>query len=124
MERIQIIAIVVSLLFLAYIAWLIVKGKLREEYSFVWIASTIVLVFFSFWRNGLKVVADFFGVLAAPNLIFTAAIFVILMYLLHLSITVSKLQKQNQVLSQEIALMKKREGNLKDEKTPDSKKSI
>ena len=106
MIRIQILAIIASLTFLVYIGRLIMKGKLREEYSFVWILSTIVLIIFSIWRNGLEVVAHLAGVIAAPNLVFTGAIFVIMVYLLHLSIVMSKVQKQNKEFSQEIALLK------------------
>ncbi|HET6243293.1 MAG: DUF2304 domain-containing protein [Bacteroidetes bacterium] len=106
MEKIQIIAIVVSIAFLLYIGRLIVKGKLREEYAIVWIISTIILVVFSFWRSGLDVVAEMFGIYAPPNLVFTGAIFAILIYLLHLSVVGSKLQQQNKTLAQEIALIK------------------
>lgn len=106
MERIQIISIAASLLFLLYIGWLIVKGKLREEYAIVWIICTAVLIVFSFWRHGLDVVSDILGIDAPPNMVFTGAIFAVLIYLLHLSVTVSKLQKQNKILSQEIALLK------------------
>lgn len=106
MEKIQYISISVSLLFLLYIGWLIVKGKLREEYAIIWILCTIVLIIFSFWRDGLDVMAGLFGVAAPPNLVFTGAIFAILIYLLHLSVTVSRLQEQNKKLSQDIALMK------------------
>jgi hypothetical protein len=108
MARIQIIAIAISVLFLLYIVRLIVKGKLREEYSIVWIVCTIVLVLFSFWRRGLDVVSKLLGVYSPPNLIFTAAIFAIFIYLLHLSVVVSKLQSQNKQLAQEIALMKEK----------------
>ena len=108
MARIQILAIVISVSFLVYISRLIVKGKLREEYSFVWIISTIILVIFSFWRDGLEVVADMLGIYEAPNMVFAAAIFNILIYLLHLSIVASKLHKQNKELSQEMALLKDR----------------
>lgn len=109
MERIQILAITVSVLFLAYIFYLVVKGKLREEYSIVWIICTVVLVAFAFWRNGLEYFADLVGVKDAPNLVFTGAIFAMLIYLLHLSIVVSRLQKENKTLSQEIGLMKEKE---------------
>jgi hypothetical protein len=108
MEKIQIIAISVSLLFLLYIIRLIVKGKLREEYSIVWIVCTVILILFSFWRNGLEIMADLLGVFEAPNLIFTGAIFAILIYLLHLSVVVSKLQSQNKKLAQDIALLKQK----------------
>lgn len=109
MERIQIIAISASLLFLIYIGWLIVKGKLREEYAIVWIVSTAVLILFSFWRKGIDMVSEMLGIVAAPNMIFTGAIFALLIYLLHLSVTVSKLQEQNKILAQEIALLKNKE---------------
>ena len=37
---------------------LITKGKLREEYSFIWIICTVVLLLFAIWRNGLDVIAN------------------------------------------------------------------
>jgi len=106
MARIQLITIIINLLFVAYISWLIVKGKLREEYAIVWIICTIVLIVFSFWRKGLDVVAKAFGVYEAPNLIFTACIFVILIYLLHLSVVASRLHRQNKKIAQEVALLR------------------
>lgn len=108
MEKIQIITILISFLFIFYIAYLIVKGRLREEYSLTWIACTVILIIFSFWRNGLVVFSEILGIYSPPNLVFTGAIFVILIYLLHLSVVVSNLQKQNKILSQEIALMKEK----------------
>ncbi len=108
MAKIQIIAIAVSLLFLLYIIRLIVKGRLREEYSIVWIACTVLLIVFSFWRNGLEVMAHLVGVYEAPNLVFTGAIFAIFIYLLHLSVVVSKLHNQNKQLAQDVALLKEK----------------
>ena len=116
MAKIQIIAIIVSLLFLLYIIRLIVKGKLREEYSIVWIACTALLILFSFWRNGLEVMAHLVGVYEAPNLVFTGAIFAVFIYLLHLSVVVSRLHNQNKQLAQDIALLKKEVNDLKEKK--------
>jgi len=109
MERIQIISIGASLLFLIYIGWLIIKGKLREEYAIVWIISTAILIPFSFWRDGLDLVSELLGLQSPPNMVFTEAIFALLIYLLHLSVTVAKLQEQNKILAQEIALLKNKE---------------
>ena len=106
MFRIQLLAIIASLGFLVYIGRLIIKGKLREEYSIVWFFSTLILIIFAFWRNGLEIVAHLVGIIAAPNMVFTGAIFMILVYLLHLSIVLSKVQKQNKEFSQEIGLLK------------------
>lgn len=111
MHKIQIIIIFINSILLFYIARLIIKGKLREEYAIAWIVCTIVLMFFSFWRNGLEVLAKAFGIFEAPNLVFTSFIFIILIYLLHLSIVNTKLQKDITKLTQEIALMKQKVRN-------------
>ncbi len=108
MNRIQIFAIIGSLGFLAYVMWQIKKGKLREEYAFIWILSTFVLIVLSVWRNALEILAHALGVFAPPNLLFAGALFAVLIYLLHLSLTVSKLQAQNKTLAQELALLKQK----------------
>jgi hypothetical protein len=104
--KIQIISITGTLLFMFFIFRLIVKGKLREEYSIVWIICTLTLMVFSFWRDGLDIIAKYLGVFYAPALIFLAAIFVIIIFLVHLSVVNSKQQKQIKELSQSIALLK------------------
>lgn len=106
--RIQVIAIIVSLAFLFYISRLIIKGKLREEYAIFWVIITTILIIFAIWRKGIDIVAELLGVYLAPNLVFTAGIFAILIYLLHLSIVVSRLHDKNKILTQEIALLKKK----------------
>jgi len=106
--RIQIIAITVSFGFLLYIGRLIIKGKLREEYSIVWVVCTILLLVFAIWREGLDIISAALGVYQAPNLVFAGAIFAVFSYLLHLSVVVSKLHERNKVLAQELALLKEK----------------
>lgn len=115
-NRIQIIAIIVSLSFLVYIGRLITQGKLREEYAIFWVISTVILIVFSFWRQGIDMLAKLLGVYLAPNLVFTGAIFAILIYLLHLSIVVSKLHEKNKTLARELALLKKKVEEILDSK--------
>ena len=117
MARIQIITIIVNFLFIAYIARLIIKGRLREEYAIVWVVCTLFLTIFSFWRNGLEIMAKLLGVYEAPNLVFTGAIFAILIYLLHISVVVSKLQNNIRKLTQEMALLKETIEEQKGDKT-------
>lgn len=107
-SRIQIASILGSLAFLVFIARLIIKGRLREEYAIIWVLCTFVLILFSIWRDGLQVMAELFGVYYAPSLVFLAAIFVMVIFLVHLSIVVSKLQRQLKATAQEIALLKNR----------------
>ncbi|MDF2450122.1 MAG: hypothetical protein K0R26_2626 [Bacteroidota bacterium] len=106
--RLQIIAILIALIFMFFVFRLITKGRLREEYSFIWIICTVLLLLFSFWRNGLDVIAKILGVYYAPSLIFMAAIFAIVLFLVHLSVVNSKQHKQIRELAQELALLRKK----------------
>jgi hypothetical protein len=104
--KIQILSIIGALSFMFFIFRLIAKGKLREEYSIVWIICTLVLLVFSIWRDGLDVVAELLGVYYAPSLIFLAAIFAIIVFLVHLSVVNSRQHEQIKKLTQEMALLK------------------
>lgn len=113
---IQLLSLVGALTFLAFIARLIVKGRLREEYSFVWIACTIVLIVFSVWRNGLTEISLLLGVYYPPSLIFLVGLFAVISFLVHLSVVISKMQKSIKDLTHEVAFLKK---ELADAKSPD-----
>ncbi len=103
---IQIISLLGAFLVMFFISRLIVRGKLREEYAIIWIICTIILVVFSIWRRGLEQIALTLGVFYPPSLVFLASIFAILVFLVHLSVVVSRLQNQIKTLTQEIALLK------------------
>ena len=115
MDKIQIIAIVAVLFFLGLIISFILKGKLRTEYSIIWILMGIIFLVFSVWRQSLDLLADFFGVYYAPSLIFIFFFFMIFIFLIHLSVVNSKQHEQIKKLAQEIALLKGEKENL-DEK--------
>lgn len=106
--RLQIIAIAVAIIFMFFIFRLIARGKLREEYSFIWIVCTILLLLFSIWRDGLDIIAALMGIYYAPSLIFLGAIFAIVIFLVHLSVVNSKQHKQIKEISQELALLKEK----------------
>lgn len=108
MDKIQIVAIAAVILFLGLITRFIVKGKLRTEYSIVWILMGLTLLVFSLWRESLDLMAGFFGVYYAPSLVFMFFFFMIYIFLIHLSVVNSKQHEQIKKLAQEIALMKEK----------------
>lgn len=105
---IQLLAISFTLLFLFSIFRLIIKGRLREEFSIIWIITAIVLNIFSFWRNGLDLIANILGVYYAPSLLFMLLFVSIILYLVHLSVLNTKQQDKIKLLAQEIALLKEK----------------
>jgi hypothetical protein len=108
MDKIQIIAIIAVLFFIGLIARFIMKGKLRTEYSIIWILMGLMFLIFSIWRQSLDLLAKFFGVYYAPALIFIFFFFMIFIFLIHLSVVNSKQHEQIKKLAQEIALLKER----------------
>ncbi len=106
MSRLQVLIIILNLLFLLYISRLIIKGRLREEYAFIWWISAVFLTIFSIWTKAQNEVSEFLGVTVPANLIFGGLIFLILIYLLHLSLVNSKLQRNVTKLTQEFAILK------------------
>ncbi|GAB3891421.1 DUF2304 domain-containing protein [Spirosoma agri] len=104
---IQVLSLLGAISFMVFIARLIVKGKLREEYSFIWIACTIVLIIFSVWRTGLTQISLLLGVYYPPSLIFLLGLFAVIGFLVHLSVVISKLQQSIKDLTHEVAFLKK-----------------
>jgi hypothetical protein len=113
MSFIQLICITATLTFLAIIFRLIIQKKLREEFSIIWIMCAIILNVFAFWRNGIAVLASFFGVYYPPSIIFMFLFFAIIVYCLHLSLIISKQKNQIKNLTQEFALMNEKINKLK-----------
>lgn len=112
-NKIQLIIIIGVLIFSTIILRLIYKGKLRTEYSFVWIFVSVVFTVFSVWRSGIDLIAHALNVYYAPALIFMFFFFVIFVFLIHLSVVNSKQHEQIKTLAQEMALLKNDFENLK-----------
>lgn len=108
MDKIQIVAIVAVIFFISVITRFILKGKLRTEYSIIWILMGIIFLVFSLWRESLDLLAYFFGVYYAPSLIFMFFFFMIFIFLIHLSVVNSKQHEEIKKLSQEISLLKEK----------------
>ena len=111
-NRIQIIALLLAVLFCIIVINLVVKRKLRIEYTVVWFILSLFLIVFAIWREGIDILGKIFGVYAAPNLIFTGLIFFIFLYLLHLSVRNSS--QHDKIKKQRIALLEKELRDTKD----------
>lgn len=66
------------------------------------------MLVFSFWSEGLDVISKLFGIHVPSNFVFAGFIFMILIYLLHLSVVNSKLHRNVTKITQELALMRER----------------
>jgi hypothetical protein len=118
--RIQVLAITASLFVIIWIITLVRQRKLREEYSMVWLAGSLVLIVFSVWRNLLDIIADFVGVYYAPAILLLVAIFFGGLGFLHFSVVISKQAEQIKTMAQDIAMLRNRLEVTATERRPES----
>ena len=104
--KVSIAATIASLLLLVVVFELIRSRRLRERYALLWLATGVVLVVLSAWRGGLNTIAGWVGVRGyPPAVLFAVAILFVILVLLHYSTVISRLNDQNVVLAQRLALL-------------------
>jgi hypothetical protein len=111
--RVSIIGVVASLLLLLIVLELVRGRRLKERYALLWIATGLVLLVLSSWRDALNTMAGWLGVTGyPPAVLFAVATLFILLVLLHYSTVLSKLTDENVELAQRVALLEERLGRL------------
>jgi len=97
---------IASVALLLVVLELIRSHRLRERYALLWLATGIVLVVLSAWRDGLNTIAGWVGVRSyPPAVLFAVGILFIIAVLLHYSTVISRLSDQNVLLAQRLALL-------------------
>jgi hypothetical protein len=103
--RQKVLALVVSVALLVIIVELVRRRRLREEYSFLWIATGVVIVVLALWYELLEGITRFIGAgLPTSTLFFFALVFLILVSL-QFSVKITDLSKQVKNLAQRLALL-------------------
>jgi hypothetical protein len=102
----RILAVAISLGMFVMVIELVRRRRLKEEYSVLWIATSVVILVLSVWFELLLKITDVIGaVLPSSSLFFFGLAFALLM-LLHFSVRVSELERTITVLVQEVGLMR------------------
>lgn len=104
--RIQVLAIIGSLLFLAAIIELVRKRKIKEEYGLLWIVFGVVFLAISFWNKGLAVISRLLGIYYPPAAFLLILIVAIFLILIQYSMVISRLNEKNTMLAQELGIVK------------------
>lgn len=105
MDRVQIVALTVSVLLLAVVLELVRRRKLTEEYSFLWILSSAALVALSIRRDVLEAAASWLGVFYPPMVLLMLLIVMVFMASLCFSVIVSRQRQQIERLIEETAIL-------------------
>jgi hypothetical protein len=107
-SRVTLFSICSSAALLLYILEMVRRRKLREEYSILWLAGSVVILVLSLKQDWLVGLARAAGIAYPPSFLFLIGILFILLILIHFSIAISKLHQMNKKMAQELALLKHR----------------
>jgi Uncharacterized conserved protein len=105
MARIQIAALLTSLIVTGFVVEQVRRRRLAVEYSLIWIVAGLGMIFFSLWRNGIECLAGLMGIYYAPSALFVVFGVLVFVLCIHFSLAISKLSSNNRALVQRIALL-------------------
>lgn len=106
--RARIFVALLGVAVLVYVMNLVRTRKLKEEYAILWLFVAAVLVIAPFIADWLDTLAWLIGVEYAPALIFMLAIIIFLFIFFQFSVSISRFSEQIKVLTQDIALLRRR----------------
>jgi hypothetical protein len=103
MDRVQVLAIVGTVLVFGVVLELVRRRRLVERYALLWLVTAVVLLVLAIWRDLLDQIAKAANIDSGPNALFLAAFGLVFLLLLHFSVAISRLSEETKILAQEQA---------------------
>jgi hypothetical protein len=98
-------AVVASAVTLGVVLELIRRRRLREEYAFLWVLTTVGMLVLSSWYGILEWITHVIGAVAVTTTLFIFSILFLLLITVHFTTVLSRLTVQVRRLAQELALI-------------------
>lgn len=108
MKILNIVLIVITLIYIFLILKSIRKKKLQISFSVFWLITGILLIVALLIPNLVENIAKMLGFEVPANMVFCLTIFVSFYLIFNLTVALSKENKKNTMLVQEVSILKKR----------------
>ena len=108
----KIFALIVSVLVIAFIINMVRQRRLREEYSVLWLATSVVMLVLILKYQWLVLLTYLIGATTTTTTLFLFALIFLVLLAVQFCIKISQLTNQVKNLSQENALIKLEIDNL------------
>lgn len=106
-DRVTLFGLGGSVVALLFVLELVRRRKLREDYSLLWLATACALIAVTAYRPLLDGLANLLSVVTyPPAALFAVAILFMLFILLHYSLALTKLSRENKEIAQQMALLR------------------
>ncbi len=99
-------AITASLCLVVLVVVLLRSRRVREKYAVIWIAVGTVVAVLAAFPTIVLALTRLAGIQAPINLLFSAALIVLLLVCIQLSVEVSVLEEETRTLAEEVALLR------------------
>lgn len=110
----NLVLIVITLIYIFLILKSIKKKKLQMSFSVFWLITGILLIIALVIPNLVENISKVLGFEVPANMIFCLTIFVSFYLIFNLTVALSKENKKNTLLVQEISMLKKRVEKLEE----------
>ncbi len=116
MDRLQIVAVAISVALLTGVLELVRRKKLTEEYSLVWILCALALLGLSLARGTLDGIARGLGIFYPPAALLLVVILFVFVASVSFSVVISRQRQQIDRLIEDTALLEARVRELEDDR--------
>lgn len=105
--RQQIFSLAVSVAVFVFVIDMVRRRRLREEYSVIWLVTSVVMFIVVFKYSWLKTITEWIGATTSTTTLFFGSLVFLMLMSVQFCIMISKLSGQLKDLSQENALLRK-----------------
>jgi hypothetical protein len=98
-------AIITSIATFLVVMELIRRRRLREEYAFLWVLTTVGMMVLATWYGLIERITQLIGAVAVTTTLFIFALMFLLLISVHFTTVISRLTVQVRRLTQELAIL-------------------
>ncbi len=102
--RQKIFALTVGIMLFVFILELVRRRRLKEEYSWLWLATGAGIVLLALWYDLLLLITNFIGAVLPTTTLFLFGMLFLVLINLHYAVKISALSDQVRRLAQELAI--------------------
>lgn len=104
-QRLEVVGL--AILICGVIFELVRRKRLLERYALVWLAAGVTVLVLGIWKGLLTTLSHAVGIYYPPSALFLVTLLFVLLMLVNFSTTVSRLNDQNTILAQRVALLQR-----------------
>lgn len=116
----RVVALAVGATFLIAVLNLVRRGRLKEEYTPIWVLVACGIMLSAVWFDGVRLLTLAVGAWTASSTLFFLGLLFLLVLSLNYAVRLSGLSGRMSALAQEVSLLREEIGRLRGESRPDA----